>query len=270
MKLFAKKKPINLIAETVISLLLVVSGVLLCLSCYSIYRSADTQMFTYEKIGEAFSKIALPIYITLAATVAGILLVCVQRLSCGDDEKPKAHRSLSATARTLSERIDESVILQEQKEALAKERGLRRILKAINLALCALCAVVPLIFIVNPDLYLGTTSAECTAEVLRSMLFYITCLLPSAVFALVYTFLCDSSYKREISLLKEIVKNNTNPSPAKPDKVCVRSHKLLTLCIQLSIFAVAIVFIIAGISNGGMQDVWKKAAEICAECIGLG
>ena len=32
----------------------------------------------------------------------------------------------------------------------------------------------------------------------------------------------------------------------------------------------AVVCIIAGIFNGGMQDVFVKAANICSECIGLG
>ena len=35
-------------------------------------------------------------------------------------------------------------------------------------------------------------------------------------------------------------------------------------------FALAVLFIVLGIFNGGMDDVWSKAAAICTECIGLG
>jgi len=42
------------------------------------------------------------------------------------------------------------------------------------------------------------------------------------------------------------------------------------LAARAAIFAAAAAFIIAGISNGGMYDVFVKAINICTECIGLG
>jgi len=40
--------------------------------------------------------------------------------------------------------------------------------------------------------------------------------------------------------------------------------------LRLAVFMVAIVFILAGIMNGSMNDVFVKASKICTECIGLG
>lgn len=34
--------------------------------------------------------------------------------------------------------------------------------------------------------------------------------------------------------------------------------------------AAAVLLIVLGVLNGGMQDVFVKAAKICSECIGLG
>lgn len=40
--------------------------------------------------------------------------------------------------------------------------------------------------------------------------------------------------------------------------------------LRLALYAVAVIFIVAGILNQGMRDVLVKAVNICTECIGLG
>ena len=40
--------------------------------------------------------------------------------------------------------------------------------------------------------------------------------------------------------------------------------------IRIVVFVLAVIFIIAGILNGSMNDVFIKASKICTECIGLG
>jgi len=40
--------------------------------------------------------------------------------------------------------------------------------------------------------------------------------------------------------------------------------------IWVALFAIAVLLIIAGVINGGAQDVFIKAVKICSECIGLG
>ncbi|MCH5163558.1 MAG: thioredoxin [Clostridiales bacterium] len=44
----------------------------------------------------------------------------------------------------------------------------------------------------------------------------------------------------------------------------------MLLCTRVSIGVIAISFIIVGATNGGADDVLKKAVAICTECIGLG
>ena len=39
---------------------------------------------------------------------------------------------------------------------------------------------------------------------------------------------------------------------------------------RFALFAVAFTFVIAGILNGSMMDMLRKAVKICTECIGLG
>lgn len=43
-----------------------------------------------------------------------------------------------------------------------------------------------------------------------------------------------------------------------------------TNIVRVALFAVAVLFVVLGVTNGGMSDVLIKAINICTECIGLG
>lgn len=40
--------------------------------------------------------------------------------------------------------------------------------------------------------------------------------------------------------------------------------------VRVGLIVLAVVFIVLGVVNGGLYDVWVKAVNICTECIGLG
>lgn len=40
--------------------------------------------------------------------------------------------------------------------------------------------------------------------------------------------------------------------------------------VRISLIVLAVVFVLLGVMNGGLYDVWVKAINICTECIGLG
>ncbi len=54
------------------------------------------------------------------------------------------------------------------------------------------------------------------------------------------------------------------------DKRGVDWEKRAIFATRIALLAVAIVFIVLGVRNGGMRDVLQKAIRICTECIGLG
>ena len=49
-----------------------------------------------------------------------------------------------------------------------------------------------------------------------------------------------------------------------------RENSRGTQYLRTAVFALALVFIVMGIMNGGLEDVLAKGAAICTECIGLG
>ncbi len=264
------KKAIYLTADIMLSIMLFACAALLCLACLSIYDSAETQMYTYEKIAAEWQKIKIPIYITLLFAVIRAVAACVERyLYPNEKDKLSPCRSQRSAVKNLYKRIDTESLSQEDNLSIAKEKKLRSVLGLVNIVLCFVSALLPLIYIASPDRYLGTTSAEVTEEVLHCLILYLICLLPAAVFYIIYSFLADGSFGREADILKKAKRLDTSSKAAQGISERAENEKLL-ICLRVGILAVATVFIVIGILNGGMQDVLKKAAEICAECIGLG
>ena len=67
------RKTVHLVYGILLSVLLVVSGILLMISCYNIYKLGD-RPFTPDSISEAFSKIQVILYVTVGGIVIGAIL----------------------------------------------------------------------------------------------------------------------------------------------------------------------------------------------------
>lgn len=70
------------------------------------------------------------------------------------------------------------------------------------------------------------------------------------------------SIQREITALKAAPKSA--PAAAKSKKV------FPLIPVRIVLYALAVLFIVLGVMNGGLRDVLVKAINICTECIGLG
>ena len=109
---------------------------------------------------------------------------------------------------------------------------------------------------------------------------YLACLMPVFVYEIFYVIVCPRSVKREIELLRQAMKNTTakNNTADEENKSFLskindfvnNNEKSLVLGVRIALIGCAVGFIVAGIINGGMNDVLKKAVKICTECIGLG
>ena len=63
---------IRFIYTIVISLMLIVTGILLMVACVNVYKIGN-RPFTTENISNAFSKIAIPVWATVAVTAIGTI-----------------------------------------------------------------------------------------------------------------------------------------------------------------------------------------------------
>ncbi len=267
------KKRIRLIYGIALSALLVVTGILFIISCYSIYESGDSP-FTRASIGAAFSRIAVPTYVTLILATGSIVLGVVMPDEEGRLVGLRAPRVITAR---LARMVDVDALDSETGEKIRAQRRKRSILTCVNLALLILSSTLPLIYLLDPDNF-PAVSGEYNTEILHGMLVYLAFLAPLAIYEAVYVILTDASYKREAELLKEAMKLGAAAPRGDGPKTGIamvkeffkRNEGPITLGVRIALVGCAIFFIIAGIINGGMTDVLNKAINICTECIGLG
>ena len=75
-----------------------------------------------------------------------------------------------------------------------------------------------------------------------------------------------------IVLLVTFSKKEKKPSIEKPidEKRYIKNENIFIWIVRAIIFVVAVTFIILGVFNNGMKEVFVKAINICTECIGLG
>ena len=268
------KKGIRLGIAIASSVLIFTVGILFITSCYSIYKSGPSP-FTRASIAEAFSAIAVWVYITLSLVIVGAVVFFALP---PEEKKLKGGRSPRVLVKKLSERVDIDTVDTRLKEKIEKERELRRVLSVGRIAISVLCAVLPLFYLLNPANF-PAVSGEYNSEILRGMIVYLIFLAPLFIYEVIRVVLSDLSYNKEHALLKQAIAE-CGISPVKESLPTTRlgkavkflreNEKPIILGVRIAFVGCAIAFIAIGIANGGMADVLNKAIKICTECIGLG
>lgn len=246
-----KVKKIHLIYGCIAAVLIVALGIALIVSCLDIYHSG-ARPYSPESIGTHFQRIALLAYACIAVAVGGIVLSLALPLS---EKRVEAKRDELETMNRLKAKADACG------SCARKEQNFRKACKKITAGLFILLTVYPAVYFCAPSHFPIEGLNEAIAKAVA------IALIPALIgLALCYvcSVLCSRSIARETELYKNAPKGS--PAPAQPENE--KSHRLLvTRCVLL---AVAVCFIVLGIFNGGMKDVFDKAVAICTECIGLG
>lgn len=144
--------------------------------------------------------------------------------------------------------------------ALAQRRLRRRVKLAATLALFV-CALPPLAYLLNGDNF---TSWELD-RVIGAML---TRLIPWLILAFAVALAAAFALKKSVLAELEILRACPSGKAANED-TREKNDKGLLL-VRVLVFAVAALFILLGVMNGGARDVLIKAINICTECVGLG
>lgn len=255
-----KVKKIHRIYECVAAVLIVALGIALILSCLDIYNSGP-RPYSPESIGLRFPRIAILVYSCLALALGGIILDLVLPV---EKKRPKAIKDdlvimekAQANAPVLNEHAAENV---------RKERKTRKLLRLLTAAIYVALMIYPVIYFLN--------GSHFTIEALNTDIRKAVCIaLIPAVVGLVLCFIYSELERKSISRETEIYKQAaTGPQastlPAVHPVITKKINRLLI--VRCAVLAVAVCFIVLGIFNLGMKDVFDKAVAICTECIGLG
>lgn len=256
-------KRLKLIYGIVMTALLIVVGVCFIVSCVGIYRVGGSP-FSRESVAEAFSKICIPVYITLGWLVLGAVMMIIF-----PDEiiKPKGSRTPSVLYRNLEKKID-LASTDERVIALNKAKRSRLILGICAAAVCVVCVVASCIVAVS--VILDSNIQDANQTVTKCALIALPMMAVAFAAGLLGRIFTDRSFKKSADMAKALI----------ADKMCLASGAVLTdseskekkilLIAKLAIIVVGVVLLTLGIFGDGIKGTLEKAIRICTECIGLG
>ena len=273
-------KRLHLIYGIVLSVLLCVTAVFCVVLCYKIYKTGPSP-FTRESVGESFAKVSILVYSLIVLVIGGGIISTLFPL---EKEKLKCEINDSLVLHKMSKRLKS--VSKEGAAKIEKQRIIRFSMVIISLIVLVIAIVGAT---VNSIKGYDASSEAVNDQMLKACLTILGYFAAPLIYTTVTVFVCKYSVKKELEIVKNEFKNQKNAegvvendlgpitklttdlvSNAEEFKKPKKWHRLLSLCISGAILIAAIVFIIVGISNGGMKDVVTKAINICTECIGMG
>ena len=275
-----KNRFIRLLASLTASLMLVVLGVLYIISCIEIWRSGASP-FTRESIGHQLTKLLIPSLITVAAVIAGFILHILFPIT----EKKKKRPDPKDVCTILSKTITINECRVHRAKAIINERNRRLFLKMCGLAVFLFSLFYPTIYLLTP----GSFGVEdVNTDVLLAALHVILSFIPLTAYCIISSYMISASYSREVEVLRAAIKEHSSVTDDELfkkessdvklyyeafDKIKAffkKNNKTILTVTRCAVLVIGLVFVVAGIFNGGMRDVLDKAVKICRECIGLG
>lgn len=151
------------------------------------------------------------------------------------------------------------------KKILTRNKIIRLITYISTAAVIFVCLFVSVWFIKDADNFLTDDPIHRNVNLFVELIPFVAIAL---VWGIASVFVVDITAKQDIAILKkeELFKLDKKLKVLVDPKV----EKITINIVRIAIGVTAITFIILGIFNGGMRDVFIKAINICTECIGLG
>ena len=170
------------------------------------------------------------------------------------------------TLKKMSAKIDLSKCDAEAQSKITKERKIRLYSNVFCIDAIVVSLVISLIYTLNKNNF---PANDINGEMVNAMLFVIPCAIVSLAAIYATMLICTSSYARELEVVKQALRSGQQKDSSQQPAASSQNEKVL-FGVRLTIFVLAVAFIVIGIFNGGMADVLQKAINICTECIGLG
>ena len=216
--------------------------------CLHLYHSDTKPLFSAEKVMQSMQQTAPLLMCCLAMIVLSVLFH-----AASSKQNLPVPLSSENRLRLMKKRIS-SLPANAQKEE--KKRLIAGVLATGGILICiAWC----LAFLLNRN----TFHSWDLDQVMENMLLHvIPALILSGLILYIVSAYCDRSRERECSLLRSISREMSLACPEKKNTP--------VSILRIVLLSAAILFIVLGALNGGMQDLLSKAIKICTECIGLG
>lgn len=234
--------------------------VLLAWQCIDIYIDGNaasnldengvhiSNVYSMEDVIRRLKSLAVPIWF-------GILITCI---SCLLHVQQKHKTSIPALSSENHLRLLRARVA-ELPNASRRETRIRLIIRGITALFVLVECVICLAYLLDQNNFLSWD----LENVMGNMMLAIS---PHVIVS--FLVLMAASYAIHRSRLREIEHMKKADKHALPSTDIKKQVSLWPM--RFIMYAIAVLFIVLGIVNGGLRDVLVKAINICTECIGLG
>ena len=250
-------KQLRRVFGILLSVMLVVAGICLMITCCSIYYTGS-RTFSREIVAANFAKIAIPVYLCLAMVILGFILELFLPV---EKQKTAAEKNYGLILEKLHAKTDLMQCDEAVQIAVSKEHKSRKCHKIVSILLLAAGSVIFLCYALNGNNF---HQREITDSLIQAMYLLIPCMAVPFGYAVFSAYFSRGSIQREIDLLRQAGANRS-PAPAAEPKKCKAAPVL-----RWVFLAAAVAILVFGYITGGTADVLTKAINICTECVGLG
>lgn len=261
---------LNKIYKIAISILSILLGALMILFVFTIYfngkairESSDPtyQIYTREIVGKYLGYLLIPFILWVLVIIAGLVINYLFPIN----DKKKIKISEIETYFMIKHKIplnDENY--SNELKIINNEQKKRKIGFIIVSVISLLCMIFPARYLFN---FSNFTTIEMSAieEAKKMVLNVFPWIIGAFVLFGGYIYYMSNSIKKELNEIRNILKTYKSTSKWKMKKTNILHINIVRACIGV----VAVVFIVLGIFNGGVDNVIAKAVNICTECIGL-
>lgn len=272
-----KEEKIRLYYGIFLAVFTVAVGILFIVQAALIYYGGDSpdgKNYTREIAGEKLKQILIPLCFYIAAVLAGFVLSVVFPVT----SKLKAKRSAGETAAFLRRRLPQGEATEEFLRAKKWENA-RWGVRAAALCICLAAAIASAVYLFDPVHFAGEDLNPEILQMLKNVLPWV---------GAAFLFLCGACLFDSIAAKRELadIKTLTAKKLGAPkdgflfDKwtdackagvaAAAKQDRWILLGARIALAVVGLVLVLVGIFDGGANDVFIKAINICTECIGLG
>lgn len=276
-------KTVRLVYGIIFSAFTAVVGALFIWQTLKIYiggkNAGLSSPFSREKVVEGLSVISVPFWVWIALIFVGFILWEV----FSNIEKPKFSQDARYTLYCLKKKVSfaSSDEYKSQMGFVKQHETILLILWLIVAAAAVAVAFGAIIYFVIPSHF---PKIDINGEMLNMVKTLLPCVMIVFLLSCGVAVFEGYSAKKQIPYIKQIIKAKKDKSESEytPHDLnyalsavkrffCDREFCFaLKLGIRIGVGCLGVVFIIAGILNESVKDVFIKAINICTECIGLG
>ena len=240
---------------------IIILGVTFVVCTAHLFFTGGSTPYSQERVGDYLAWVLIPAIPTILLVIAGLVF---NAITADKDYHPTA-RTKGELLESFNLRFDFNSFDSKTREAVTKIRTRRNKIDLIS----SFVTSASLVFVLDYIFFIAKfTLEDMNGDIVKALAVCLPVSLFGLVIQIIREYISEKSCAKELEILRNASRNEgVKKLEHKEAKSCKVNPLLIT---RVAVGLVAVLLVVLGTFNGGMDDVLAKAVKICTECIGLG